>query len=336
MTVLRGDLLDAGAIAAGEWVEELHHREGDFGMNGSCRTPRGYAWFERAAERQPVAFARALVEELQRLLIRDPLVADLAAMPTVTSSGTAVYAQLSGHHLFADGLLRSDIEYAPFPPQLQRVCAKLGWFLARLHKMSSDAVASGALSKAHVAVRDVEVLRARARGAPPRSLAVERLQEALLVDYGDVSDALAVACEEFRSCAAPVVLHGQFSPGFVVLNDDGYHFQIIGWLEAAAGPPAFDVGWFCGELLELQRTWQAADARRAAAVGEALTAFLTAYESERATQLDFRGSVRRFSALKVVAHLHQYASYFAFPDDRLEPFLDVARAALGADVGQQK
>jgi aminoglycoside phosphotransferase (APT) family kinase protein len=172
----------------------------------------------------------------------------------------------------------------------------------------------GRLLRGSEAVRTVAGLVERRLGVVPATLGLEAVQELLACERQEVAATLASACARFEHCADSVVLHGRYCPGFVVAGSRGdpEDVRVIGWTAAAFGPAEFDVGWFVGELEELAAAREAGDLPGARLLRSAAAAFVSAYLARRGGggSEAFRRDCGSYAAVKVVAHLAEFARYF--------------------------
>lgn len=323
---LARELIEAGLAADPAEIEELHRTDGPAVITACCRARARLIWIEhehRLAGR--VAEHRHVVAALNTVLQQAGL-RDLVVLPTIGERATAIYPGLPASSLLVDALLPGR-PLAIGPQQLRAVCRELARYLARLHA-TPRATLPHALLRDSPALHTVMELVARRRGAAPATLGLEAVQELLTCERHQLAEALASACGRFDQCADSVLLHGRFCPGFVVATAKGdvADLRIIGWTAAAFGPAEFDLGWCVGELEELAKARQPADAVGAqllrGAGGELVRAYLR--ECPAADPLRVARECGAYAAVKVVAHLAEYARYFAL--DRSEADAQLALA----------
>ncbi len=322
------ELIEVGLATDVQDVEELHRTEGPAALTACCRARATLIWIEHehrstdqpAEQRQVIAALRPILQEAGLV--------DVAVLPTISERATAIYPGLPATSLLVDALLPTN-PIALGPDKLLAACRHLASCLGRLHSTPRAAVPR-ALLRRSAAVQAVRGLVERGRGAAPATLGLEAVQELLVYGRRKLAAALASACARFDECPDSDVLHGQFCPGFVVAgeHDGAENLKILGWTAATFGPAEFDLGWFVGELEELAAAREGRDPHGARLLRIGAAAFVRGYLAEHP-----QGDLERFlcdcsayAAVKVVAHLSEYARYFR---------LDVAAAELQLSLAER-
>lgn len=301
--------------------------------------------FPPDAETTPVA--RITGGEVDTFVFATPtgsIRVELLAVPAQWQRATAVSAalrqiaaDLPGHPQVRDGLplelgpgafatvvfspvepaaeaLRRDLSHPdgaanswPWLPSLSR---RLGEHLRLRHEETRGLATLPALAVPNPVIARVERLLAGPPRQPARMSylagtvnARPRLRRAL-------SQAIT-ACHGKRRDR--VLLHGRYAPAAILRATDDSGFDVVtAWLDAMQGPPAYDLGYFIGELAEcealartLGRTAAAACCRRA------IAAFLGGYAAgDPRLPRTVVSLVAPFAALKLVEHVARFTQRF--------------------------
>ncbi len=327
---LARELIEAGLAAEPAEIEELHRTEGPAVLTACCRARASLIWIEHEHQAADQAAEHRRVIAALKPVLQQAGLRDLVVLPTISERATAIYPGLPASSLLVDALLPTG-PVTTSPQKLLCVCRQLARCLARLHA-TPRATLPHALLRDSPALHAVMALVERRRGTAPETLGLEAVQELLTYDRRQLAAALASACGRFNQCADSVLLHGRFCPGFVVatVRGDATDLRIIGWTTAAFGPAEFDLGWWVGELEELADARQAADAPGARLLRIAAAAFVRAYLTDRpaADPLQFARECGAYAAVKVVAHLAEYARYFALDRSAAEAQLALAERLI--------
>lgn len=321
---LTAELLATGVASPEDKVEELHRTDGPMVITGCCRVSGRYTWLEHDRDGRlvttPVERALAAIQAVAS----DPWI----AVPFVSEQGTAVYDGLYGCQLLVDPLMPDQCLDDGIAHGLKPVFARLGELLAGLHTRRPAPVVMRPLLRSHPGVDEVRRLLERGRDCIQPTLALERLQEHLLCEHPDLVLALRQVCLTWDRCPASSIIHGAFSPAYVALSEaeprtDG--LRVLGWYDAAFGPPALDVGWLLGELRELAEVRNVAGAALLRELGHV---FLTAYVDGRPDVCDagFIDDCSGFAAMKIVAHLVAFVRGYGFDPSAVAVQLRVAAA----------
>ncbi len=322
------ELIEVGLATDVQDVEELHRTDGPAVLTACCRARATLIWVEHEHRRaDQAADQRRVIAALQPILQEAGLV-DVALLPTISARATAIYPGLPASSLLVDALLPTN-PGAIDSDKLLAGCQHLASCLGRLHS-TPRATVPRALLRCSAAIQAVTRLVDRGRAAAPATLGLEVVQELLAYERRELADALASACTRFDQCPDSVVLHGRFCPGFVVAGtrDGAMNPRILGWTAAAFGPAEFDLGWFVGEFEELAAAREGRDPHGARLLRIGAAEFVRAYLAER-RQDDperFLRDCGTYAAVKVVAHLSEYARYFT---------LDVGAAELQLSLAER-
>lgn len=256
---LTAELLATGVASPEDKIEELHRTDGPIVITGCCRVSGRYTWLEHDRDGRlvtaPVARALAAI----RAVASDPWI----AVPFISEQGTAVYDELCGSQLLVDPLMPDQHLDGDIAHGLEPVFARLGELLAGLHTARPGPVVVRPLLRSHPGIDEVRRLLERGRDCIQPTLALEQLQECLLCEHPDLVLALRGACLTWDRCPASSIIHGAFSPAYVALAEgepQTHGLRVLGWYDAAFGPPTLDAGWLLGELRELAEARDVASA----------------------------------------------------------------------------
>lgn len=326
------ELVATGAAAPSDTVEELHRTDGPVTITGCVRVGGRLAWIEHDLDQRLAApgVSRTL-DAIRTTVGAEPW----ALVPVVSERGSAVFSDLVGPQLLVDALLPGNALSGAPSPALTATFARLGEILAWLHGTRPPAGALRRLMRPHPRVGELEQLLARGRATPQRRLALERLQETMLCEQPRLVAALSELCAGWSRCRDSAVLHGSFCPGYVAVADgapDPRRLQVLGWYDAALGPPAFDAGWLLGELRELAAARAGHDPAGIAVLRACGRAFLGAYLDARpaCAPAAFVADCERFAALKIASHLVAFVRGYGFDADAVAAQLALAGAVLEA------
>lgn len=324
---LTAEMLATGVASPGDEVEELHRTDGPIVITGCCRVGGRYAWLEHDRDRRLAAASIERALASVRALARDR---PWMAVPVVSESGTAVYDRLQGGRLLVALLMPDQPLDAAVERALSPLFARLGELLAGLHDHRPAAAAARPLLRSHPGVEDVRGLLGRGRDRIQPTLALERLQEQLLCEHPDLAEALREACVMWDRCPTSSIVHGAFCPAYVVPAEGAAGaagLRVLGWYDAAFGPPAIDAGWLLAELRELS---DARDPAGAALLRRLGHAFLTAYSDVRPGARDaaFLDECSAFAAVKIVAHVTAFVRGYGYDPAAVGGHLGAAAAVV--------
>ena len=336
---LREELIEAGVAAAGDALHEIRLEDGPAGLRGSCLVASGHVWLEAGPAGVDGGQRRA-VRAIGALASRHAPLRDIAAVPYVTNAGTAVYGALTTSQLMIDGLTPSlhGADPAGWPTWIDD-CRLLGSVLACLHDTAPGGARARGLLRDDPALARVASVSARGGPSPPANLALERLRDHLLFDHPVLSTLAGRARAVGASTTNGAPLHGRFSPSFVMRDSATGHGgpHVIGWLDAGYGPPAWDLGWFVGELHQIAAMWAQADPERVATIwrgGEALLASYVRHRSQPVPSAVIE-DVGLYGAVSIVHQLWQTASFVGYDHASVRPAADRRRACVAARLARR-
>jgi hypothetical protein len=231
------------------------------------------------------------------------------------------------------GAREAGADWAWLPP----LCADLGAYLGQAQRHPFSVFDTPELPRSCDVTRRVGMFLAGTHDRTPALTAVARD----LAGFPRLTGALTAAVRHFRTAPHPVLLHGRCSPAFVLATpaNDGTAVApatyVVGWLEAARGPSAYDAGYFIGELIELAVT--AGDQGQEGAVGWLTAAVRSFYHAYAATAPPSVGDlprlVTRYAALKIVEHVLRFATYYGEDGVSAGRLLSAADAMLSPEQG---
>jgi aminoglycoside phosphotransferase (APT) family kinase protein len=208
-------------------VTTVRSMDSPFVARRCVRTGRGYRWFEQALA--PGDYLDAT--QLRQLADVVPTGEAVASLPELARPNVLVWRVLPSPKLLCDALFgaRPDADAEP----LESVCAALGAYLGRVHRVPAAAVS---------------FLPARRRaGWLPTASAVTDRVVAARADLVRRSDGVLAAASAGPPSRSTCLVHGRFSSGLVVALAPPV---VLGWREAGVGDPDRDLAFFLAELVE--------------------------------------------------------------------------------------
>lgn len=324
------ELRATGLAGPHDPVQEVHRIDGPITITGCLRIGDRLAWIEHDRDQ------RLAASGVERALAAIRTVAgndSWALVPVVSERGTAVFCDVVGERVLVDLLLPGKALHGDARPALIAVFERLGDVLGQLHQRRAGGHTVRALLRRHPRIEELARLLDRRRTAPQPTLALERLQEAVLCDTPVLAGTLIERCELWERCPGRSILHGTFCPGYVAVPDgppDPRRLQLLGWYDSALGPPAFDAGWLLGELRELAEARAGDDPAGCEVLRECGRRFLGAYLDRRPTvsAAAFVLECEQFAAMKIVSHLVAFVRGYGFDRDAVTAQLALARRVL--------
>lgn len=324
------ELRATGLAGRHDPVEEVHRIDGPITITGCLRIGDRLAWIEHDRDQRLAAAG------VERALAAIRTVAgndSWALVPVVSGQGSAVFYDVVGERVVVDLLLPGKALRGEARPALIGVFERLGDVLGQLHQRRARPHTLRALLRRHPRVEELARLLDRGRTAPQPTLALERLQEAVLCDTPVLAGTLIERCEMWERCPSSSILHGTFCPGYVAVPDgplDPRRIQLLGWYDSAFGPPAFDAGWLLGELRELAEARAGDDPAGCEMLRECGRRFLGAYLDSRPSieAAAFVAECEQFAAMKIVSHLVAFVRGYGFDADAVAAQLALARRVL--------
>ncbi len=334
----------AGLAAGGEAVVERDHMAGGavewWLLEGSAESR---VWVQYLSDRRlrPAATRVMRASNVLPNSAVAPRDGVYLVAPVPVAPATYAYPVGAGAELFAAMLLRG-LGVGGAPRQdwlwLLPLCARLGAALRDVHEVSRGTHTRPALPRANDVTR-------RVRGLIGAGLTTDAASvRDTLAEFPRLRAALIASVRRFYRDPDPATLHGRYAPGQILVDARPEsaalpEVHVAGWLEAASGPPAYDAGYFIGELMELAVF--AAGMRHAAAehgLRMAAREFYNAYVSRSAATLPegFAEHAAEFAALKIVEHVARFVRYFGDPGPEVARLLRAADSLLCPDQGPRR
>lgn len=310
------ELVRLDLVKQGEVVEECHRTEGPAIVSACYRVPAGFIWHERHLNEtisDPLAVDTLLSDDIQQL-------PSWIALPMAGPAGV-FYSGLRGSRLLSQIMLSANpltLEEVRWMGVWHRV---LGSQLAQLHSIHSPAFVPQP-RVGHWMLDEVHAI-AESRKAGRESLPAERLQMVLGQQYPVLVSQLERAYLHYSQCASSAIVHGEFRPGYISVPDEpdreacghnAYGLRVLGWLDTTLACPAIDVGWFLGELREVQIARAASGHVDAQNVTEFGHQFVIGYSIDGKGKLEksCRSVIDAYAAAKIVSHVATYLKWFPF------------------------
>lgn len=309
------ELVSLGMAMRAEDVEEVHRVAGPATTMICYRLPDGFIRYERCrnevTDRPPVS---------DTAFINHLLTLPWISMPKITPSGI-FYPGLRGRRRLVDALMLPRPLLGEEVRSLSACHRTLGVQLAHLHALECSGMGRptgrGRLDEVGAII-----------GARPTSRQMsaptERLRAIMRRRYPTLVAQLVLGCDHFLRCTAPSIVHGEYRPAHICLPDDWSRddryaaadpgLRTIGWLTAGYGCPAMDVGWFLGELCEVNAVRAAVGKIEKQHVAEFGQQFLSGYltTAGNAIPQPCRELVPTYAAAKILSHTATYVNYFPF------------------------
>ena len=279
-------------------------------------------WIEASRGRSPAPCIEFLSEF--GAYCRDHDIADvrnLTAAPQLSARGVYLYRGMPGSALLADPLIERSLSPrggggGPVWPNLPSVCRRLGRYLRRIHELRMPSSVTRLLAREPIGLATVRKFLASAPSRKDRRAKAARRLRDEVRRHPSLLVAVRRACAGAARPRRRALVHGDFSLGNVLVGGHrADKLRVIGWLHAARSIPAYDVGYFMGELLEFYFIAKRAGDRCAAELAMAAQAFMKGYLEGFAPQQRqrFWRVVRDFAVTRQLHHLILYARHYGLP-----------------------
>jgi hypothetical protein len=143
----------------------------------------------------------------------------------------------------------------------------------------------------------------------------------------------AIQLEPRHGDGATALVHGQFDPAHIMAPRarGELTFQLMGWWKLAIGYPELDVGWFIGELTELEEAC-GGNTYCSTMLRDVAAEFLTSYERATDRQLDY-GLTQAVAAMKTLHHLWEFSHVSTIAESLLTSRLELASQVIRWTLG---